>query len=453
MNYRIAVLCISAAALVVSISSGAETAEWPQWRGPLGTGVAPTGKPPVSWGEEHNVRWKTPIPGKGHSTPIVWGKRIFVTTAIPVGETLPAEGAHSHGAHHNMNPSRKLEFVVLAVDRGTGEVLWRRTVHTAQPHESTHTSGSWASSSAVTDGRHVYASFGSNGLYCLDMNGELKWKKDLGDMRIKHGHGEGSSPALSGTTLVLNWDHEDESFVVALNKKTGKELWRAPREEGTSWSSPLIVKHGGKTQVIVSATGRVRGYDLKDGAVIWECGGLSGNVVASPVSANGIVHVANSYETRAMLAIDLDKARGDITGSDAVVWTRSRDTPYVPSPVLVDGTLCFLKHYQGMLTCVDAATGKPRFGPVRLPGIRNVYASLVAAAGNIYVVDLDGNGLVLENADSLKVVSVNHLDDVFGASPAIVGDEIILRGERFLYSIAETVSPQAGSGPPAGRGR
>jgi outer membrane protein assembly factor BamB len=199
----------------------------------------------------------------------------------------------------------------------------------------------------------------------------------------------------------------------------------------------VIVEVDGKPQVVVAATGRVRGYDLKNGDLIWECGGLSGNVVASPVAGDGIVYVANSYDTRAMLAIRLAGAEGDITGTDAVLWTRHRDTPYVPSPILADGALCFLKHYQGFLTCVDAKTGETRLGPIRLPGIRNVYASPAGAAGRIYIVDREGTGLVLDGGDGLEPLARNRLDDSFSASPAIVGEWLILRGERHLYGISK----------------
>jgi outer membrane protein assembly factor BamB len=436
---RIVLLAIAGViASPVATSRGALDArvQWPQWRGPLGTGVAPDGNPPLTWSESENVRWKTPIPGEGHSTPVVWGDRVFLTTAIPHGEALAPQGGHSHGAHDNVQPRNRYQFTVLAVDRRDGSILWRRIVHEGQPHDATHESGTWASASAVTDGRHVIASFGSNGLYGLTVEGELLWHKDLGDMQILHSHGEGSSPALHGDTVVVNWDHEAGSFVVALDKRTGEQRWRVEREEKTSWSSPLVVEHDGRTQVIVAATNRVRSYDLANGKPIWECTGLSGNVVATPVAARGIVYVANSYETRALLAVRLDRATGDITGSDAVVWTRDRDTPYVPSPVVYDGSLCFLKHYQGFLTCVDAATGETRFGPSRLPGIENVYASLVGAAGRIYVVDRDGTTAVVRNGPALELLATNQLDDSFSASPAVVGDELFLRGERSLYCLS-----------------
>jgi len=305
--------------------------QWAQWRGPLDTGVAPHGKPPITWSEKHNIRWKVPIPGQGHSTPIVWGNYIFITTAIPFGDELPPQQQHSHGAHNNISAQRQLEFVVLALNRRDGQLRWRRTVNKQRPHQSTHETGSWASNSPVTDGQYLFASFGSHGLYCLDFDGKLIWQTKPGLMQIKHGHGEGSSPALYQDSIIINVDHEEASFVLALDKRTGKTLWKTKRNENTSWSTPLIVEYNRQPQVIIAATNRVRAYQLHTGRVLWACGGLSGNVVASPVASDGFVYVANSYESQNMLAIDLSKATGDITHSDAIVWTHDRHHP-LPSP-------------------------------------------------------------------------------------------------------------------------
>ncbi len=410
---------------------------WPQWRGPLNSGVAPGGTPPVTWSETLNIRWKTAIPGRGQSTPIVWGDLVFITTSEPYGDPVTAPEERDPGAHHNVAPTRRHRFMVIAVNRNDGSIAWQRTVRDERPHEGAHATGSWASSSAVTDGRRLIASFGSRGIYALVMEGKPLWEKDLGDMRTRHGHGEGSSPALHDGRLVINWDHQGKSFVVALDARTGQEKWRVPRDEITSWSTPLIVEHDGRRQVIISATGRVRSYDLGSGALIWECAGLSRNVVASPVAADGIVYVSNSYDWQVMLAIRLQGARGDITGTDAVLWSRDRHTPYVPSPLLYDGMLFFLKHNQGILTNLDARTGTPHYGPVRLPGVQGVFASPVGAAGRVYVAGRNGATAVIRRGEKFEVLAVNELDDSFSASPAIAGDELFLRGDRHLYCIAE----------------
>jgi outer membrane protein assembly factor BamB len=273
-------------------------------------------------------------------------------------------------------------------------------------------------------------------VYCLDNSGDVLWRRDFGEMQSLHGHGEASSPAVYHDTLVVNWDHEGDSFLVALDKATGEEKWRAERNEVTSWSSPIIVEHDGRVQVIVSGTSRVRGYDLATGKVIWQCGGLSANVVASPVAGDGMVFVGSSYDKKALLAIRLDGARGDITGTDRVAWTRIRGTPYVPSPLLYGDSLYFLNHYQGILSRADLQTGKDQNGPFRLVGLRDIYASPVAAAGRVYVTDRGGITLVLSHDDDPKILAANRLNDRFSASAAIVDGELYLRGERHLYCLA-----------------
>lgn len=412
--------------------------DWPQWRGPLGTGVAPDAQPPLEWGETQHIRWKTALPGKGHSTPIVWGERLYLTTAIPYGEPGKARLPNRPGAHDNLASTFHHEFVVLAVNRKDGKILWQQTVHRELPHEAGHVTASLASASPVTDGERVFASFGSRGIYCLDTNGNLLWKKSLGEMHTKHGHGEGSSPALFGETLIVNWDHEEQSFLVALDKRTGAQRWRVARAEDTSWATPIVVEHGGKAQVVVPGTNRLRGYDLDTGVVIWECGGLSSNIVASPVAANGVVYAGSSYDTRNLLAVHLDGAKGDITGTKQVVWSRRRGTPYVPSPLLYDDSLYTLQHYQGIISRINVKTGEDDGGPFRLHAISNVYASPVGAAGRVYVTSRDGVTQVMSHGNAApKVLAVNRLDDTFSASAAIAGRELFLRGERSLYCIAE----------------
>ena len=422
--------------LLGRVEARAGEGDWPQWRGPLGTGVAPNADPPMEWSETKNVRWKVALPGKGHSTPIVWGDRIFLTTAVPYGEALPPKHSTAPGTHDGVPVTQRHEFVVLAVNRRDGKILWKKTVHKKLPHEGGHYTGSLASNSAVTDGEHVFAYFGSHGLYCLDMQGELKWQKQFGEMLTKHGHGESASPVLHGGHVFVNWDHDGPCFVAAFDKRTGQQVWKVDRDEETSWSSPIIIENDGRAMLIVAGTNRVRAYDPATGKVIWECGGLSSNIVATPVAADGMLFAGSSYEKRAFLAIRLDRAKGDITGTDRIAWTRSRGTPYVPSPLLYGDSLYFLTHYQGILSRVDAVTGEDKPGAIRLGNIGNIYASPVAGGGRVYVTDLDGKTIVVSHDDAPKVLALNTLDDEFAASAAIVGRELFLRGKRFLYCLA-----------------
>ena len=256
-------------------------------------------------------------------------------------------------------------------------------------------------------------------------------------MQTKHAHGEGASPVLHENTVVVNWDHEDDSFLHAFDKQTGTEKWKVARDETTSWATPIIVEHEKAFQVIVSATKRIRSYDLETGALIWECGGLSNNVVASPVSANGIVIAGSSYEKKAMVAIKLQGAKGDVTDTNHVLWQTTQRTPYVPSPLLYDNTLYFLNHYQGILSCLHAATGEKRAGPFRLGALSNLYASPVAAADRIYLTDRDGSTMVLKHGDSPEPIGVNQLDEPISASAALSGKDLFLRGDKHLYAIRE----------------
>lgn len=419
------------------VQAPAADQDWPQWRGPLGTGAAPGSDPPVEWSETKNIRWKVALPGKGHSTPIIWGDRIFLTTAIPYGESLPPKHSTAPGTHDGVPVTQRHEFVVLAVNRTIGKTLWQKSVLKKLPHEGGHYTGSLATNSPVTDGEHVFAFFGSHGLYCLDMQGEVKWQKQFGEMQTKHGHGESASPVLLGDLVFVNWDHDGPCFIAAFDKRTGQQRWKVDRDEETSWSSPIVVENEGQSLLIVAGTNRVRAYDPATGKVIWECGGLSSNIVATPVAADGMLFAGSSYEKKAFLAIRLDRAKGDITGTDRVAWTRSRGTPYVPSPLLYGDSLYFLTHYQGVLSRVEAVTGVDKPGPFRLGSMGNIYASPVAGGGRVYVTDLDGKTIVMSHADQPKVLAQNVLDEEFAASAAIVGRELFLRGKRFLYCIAD----------------
>src|SRR5687768_561021 len=298
---------------------------WPQWRGPLANGTAPQGAPPAKWSENEHVKWKVKLPGFGTSTPIIWGDQVFILMAVATGkkveppavaEVAPAvpeappregQGRRRGGGMRAEKPSEAYQFVLLCLDRATGKERWRKVAREQVPHEGHHRDHGFASASPVTDGEHLYVSFGSRGLYCFDLAGNVKWEKDLGDMQTRNAFGEGSSPALHRDTIVVNWDHEGEDFIVALDSRTGKERWRRSRDEPTTWSTPLIVEHEGKAEVIVSATNAIRSYDLASGEPLWECSGMTGNVVPTPVSDFGKLYAISGFRGAALLAIHLGK--------------------------------------------------------------------------------------------------------------------------------------------------
>ncbi len=396
---------------------------WPQWRGPTATGVSASATPPTDWSESKNIRWKIALPGRGSSTPVVWGDRLYVSTAVPIGAT-------GQRVQHR--------FVVMAVNRKDGTIAWQHTARDEAPHEGVHQEfGTMASASAVTDGQHVIASFESRGIYAFDMNGKAAWQKDLGDKRMRNEFGEGSSPALYKDKLFVVWDHQGESFIVALDKATGAELWRAKRDEIDSWATPLVVEAGGKAQVITGAMRRVVAYDADTGGVVWETGGLTMNPIPSPVAADGLVFLMSGFRGNSLKAIRYTDAKGNITGTPNVVWTLERDTPYVPSPLLYDGILYFLKSNNGLLSAVDAKTGKPHYVAQRIEAVPSIFASPVGAAGRVYLLGQQGTSVVLKHGTTLDIVATNTLADKFDASPALVDGEMYLRGYENLYCVAE----------------
>ena len=435
---------IAAALFLTTLPAWAEDFEslkaknWHQWRGPLASGTSTTANPPVKWDAKSNVRWKIPLPGEGNSTPIIWENRVFVVSAVDTGKIDPALPKPEDQPERPFGityPNTAYQFVVLCLDRKTGQELWRKVAVEKIPHEGHHGDNSFASCSPTTDGERLYVWFGSIGLFCFDLEGELLWNRDLGPVSTRRSFGEGTSPVVHKGRLVINRDHEGQSLVLALDAKTGETIWKQDRDEQSSWATPLVVEHKGRTQVIVNASNRVRSYDLEDGELIWECGGQVGNVTPSPVAANGVVYCMSGYRGSAACAISLD-SEGDVTGTDKVLWKLNRGTPYVPSPLLARGLLYFTQSNNGILSCVEAATGKPVIERTRLPGVSNVYASPVAAAGRIYFVGRDGTTLVIEQGRELKVLATNKLDEPIDASPALAGNEMFLRSKEHLYCIA-----------------
>ena len=467
-----AALCLALGCVLPAAAQSSDADRyWGQWRGPEANGVARHADPPLTWSETEHVAWKVEVPGRGSASPIVWGDKVFLLTAVPVGDPVPLtapdaspgrrsaevspRGAparrerrgggggrgnrRSRGGPRGVQEVRAHRFTVLAFDRETGDVVWERVAREALPHEGyQQPNGSYAAGSAVTDGERLYAFFGSWGLYAYDLDGELLWEVDLGDRFMRNAFGEGTTPALHGDTLVVTWDHiGGQSFVAALDARTGEERWRSNRDEIDTWATPLIVDLDGRAQAITPAMNQVYSYDLETGETVWRSRGTTMNAIPSPVHADGIVYVTSGYRGNNLQAIRLADARGDIAGTGAIVWQLDRDTPYVPSPLLYDDTLYVLKSNDGILSAFDPLTGEPHYALQRLQGVPNVFASPVGGAGRVYIAGRDGATLVIRQGPRYEVLAVNRLDDGFDASPALVDDELYLRGYRYLYKIAE----------------
>jgi len=468
----------------LSTAIGDEQSEnWHQWRGPNADGVAPHGNPPIQWDEKTNVKWKIEIPGEGSASPIVWKDKIFLVTAIKtdkIGEQPSTAATQQEPAQTRQRPNREgsgdrpqvdrrerregqrggerggrersgrrrgrgmfrseppkniYQFDVLCIDRNTGKEIWRKTAIEALPHEGHHQTNTYASGSPTTDGQYLYVTFGSRGIYCYDMDGELQWKRDLGKMRTVVSFGEGTSPTLHQDSLIVNWDHEDQSFLSSLDAKTGKTKWKTERDERTTWATPLVVEHNGKKQVVINGSKRVRSYDFETGKLLWECGGQARNPIPSPVRLDDLVYCMTGFRGYALYAIPLD-SQGDITDTNKIAWKLNDGTPYIASPLLYGDLLYFTKSRDTQLSCVNAKTGEVYFDSVRLPDLLGtLYSSPVGASNRIYITNRDGKTLVIKRSKELEVLALNQLDEEIDASPAIVGNQIFLRGKSHLYCI------------------
>ena len=419
--------------ILFNVVVAAADGDWAYWRGASATGMA-RGDAPTAWSDTQGVRWKATVPGRGFSSPVVWGDRIFLTTAIPGGEvrlkpdTTTATAAPRSGLVEH-------RFVVHCYDRKTGKLLWERVAKTDTPHEPAHpTYGSFASNSPITDGKHVYAFFGSRGLHAFTIDGQPVWQKDFGQLRMFMTFGEGAWTWLEGETLLVVVDHEGDSFLVALDKATGKERWRTARQGNTNWSGPYVTTVDGRKQVIVSATRESVGYDFETGKRIWWARGLGQNTIPQPIAADGLVFVMSGYRNPNLMAIRLGRT-GDLTGTDAIVWENQRGNSYTPSPVLHDGRL-YIVTDNGLVSCLDAETGKPHYQRQRLPKPYNFKASPVGANGKLYLATEEGDVVVLRMGDRFEVLATNTMENQSSiASPVIVADTIYLRSRTHLFAI------------------
>jgi outer membrane protein assembly factor BamB len=414
--------------------TGQRRAAWRQWRGPFNTGMA-AGDAPVRWDDRTNVRWKLEIPGRGHSTPVVAGGRLILTTAVPTGRgTPPAERGRAGGG---ADAGLEHRFEVLAVDRASGTIAWQRTATVATPHEGYHrTYGSFASNSPVTDGTRLFAFFGSRGLYAYDLDGTPLWRKDFGvKMRMDMAFGEGTALTLHDNRLLLHFDHLDTGFLAMLDPATGREIWRTKRTEPYNWAAPYVAEHDGRRQIVVSGL-TVRSYDFDTGAFIWEAAGLGENTIPQPVQHGDLVFAMSGHTVKKLMALRLGRT-GNLTGTDAVVWSTARGAAYTPSPLLHENRLYVLTD-SGQLSCFNATTGEPLYRQARLPKPYSFKASPVGANGKLYLASEDEDVVVVKMGDTLDVLATNTLEgQSFIASPVIVDGDIYLRSRTQMFRIGD----------------
>ena len=384
---------------------------WPQFRGAGSQGISTETKLPVKWSATSNVRWKTALPGPGHSSPIIWGNRIFLTA---------------------FNQSKN-QLLVLALDKDSGKILWERPVP-AQRIEEYHSTNAPASPTPATDGKQVYVYFGSSGLTCFDFAGNKVWENRFGP--FPNEWGSASSPVLYGEMLLLNVDTDGEDFLLAVNKNTGKNIWKTSRSDvDRSWPSPVIWNAGGRDEIVVSGSGRVKSYDPKDGRELWTVDGLTKWVTPTPVMAHNLLYVASDGPGGNIVMAIRPGGRGNATKTH-VAWRYDKAAPYSSSPVVVGDYLYTVKN-GGVMTCLNAKTGELVWQE-RLPAKGAYYASLVAADGKIYALDEEGKATVVAAKPAYELLSSNDMGERCMASPAISGGQLFIRSDEHLFCIGST---------------
>ncbi len=420
-----------------SVAAFADTS-WPQWRGPSGQGISEEKNLPTTWSATKNIKWKTPIAGRGHSSPIVWGNKIFLTTAIE-GPLVPGAKAvkHMDGDKEYIHPDsvgadHKHSFKVICISRETGKILWEQTAFEGTPYDDRHRKSSFASSTPATDGKYVYAFFGSEGLYAYDMNGKLAWKADLGKLATV-GMGTGTSPILYDNLVIVQCDEENGagSFIAGINKKTGKEVWRTPRKVQVSWATPLLVRTTRRAELITSGNEAVIAYEPATGKELWRHKGVDSNAIPSPVANTEMVFISAGFPARIAMAIKLGGA-GDLV--DSVAWKYAKGTAYVPSPILY-GDYLYLTTDRGILTCLDARTGEVKYEGGRIPIPATFTASPIAFDGKILMTSEDGDTFVIKAGPKHEILGTNTVGEPVYASPAVADGNIFIRGEKSLYCI------------------
>jgi outer membrane protein assembly factor BamB len=437
-------LAIMAAVLCILGSAGAETAEnWPQFRGPGGHGVAENPGLPEKWSATENVAWKTDIPGRGWSSPIVWGDRVFLTTVVSLGDMeAPKKGLYL-GGNREQTPDIPHQWKVYCLDLKTGDVRWEKLVHEGLPAGPRHLKNSYASETPVTDGERVYAYFGNRGLWCFDLDGKELWNKPFEPRPMNSGWGTAASPVLHGDRLYIVNDNEEESYILALDKRTGDEVWRVPRDEGSNWATPFVWENDLRTEIVTAGSDKVRSYD-PDGKLLWSLEGMSSITISTPYAAHGLVYVSSGFvadKKRPLYAIrpgatgDISLAEGQ-TSNEWIAWSQPMAAPYNPT-TLVYGDRLYVLYDAGTLSCYNALDGAAVYERERIPEGRRFTASPWAYDGKVFCLNEDGVTFVVKAGDRFEVLHSNPLaeDDMGMASPAIAGDRLLIRTSARVYCI------------------
>lgn len=447
--YRFTKPEVKAAPVETASGRQAPPLNWPQFRGPNGTGIGDGQQPPITWNVKtgENVRWKTPIAGLGHSCPAVWGKRIFITTAIS-GKPDQKIKIGNYGQVDSVDDKTKHKWQVLCLDRDTGKILWTRTAYEGVPKIKRHLKGSQANCTPAVDGRHVLALFGSEGLYCYDLNGKLLWKRDLSTLDssfaidVEYEWGFGNSPLIDGNMAIIQADlSRGESFIAAYNIDDGNKIWSTSRDEIPSWSSPVIWHNSKRDELVTNAAQYARGYDPKTGNELWRLAKKSEVTIPTPVVGKDLLYITSGNRPIQPIFAIKPGAMGDISlksqqeKNDSVVWSKLRGGPYMPTPILY-GAYFYTCSNSGIVTCYDAKTGDEVYR--KRMGSGSYTASPVAADGRLYFFSEQGEGRVIKAGPEFELLAVNPGDDYVMATPAISNGSLFVRSQHFLMSLGKT---------------
>lgn len=432
-------------ALILASASASAQERWPQFRGADARGVAASSNIAGRWSATENVEWKTDLPGRGWSSPIVWDGRIFLTTVINHGETEPIKKGLYFGGNRKDVSTSDHEWKVLCLDVASGRILWDRTVRKGSPLSAIHLKNSYASETPVTDGTHVFACFGNHGIYCLDSTGALVWDHPLPLHKTRFGWGTSASPVLHGDRLYYVGDNDEHSYLLALDKRTGKQLFKIERDEKSNWATPYIWRNEKRTEIITPGTTAIRSYDL-DGKPLWTLSRMSSITIANPYEADGLLYVSSGYvgdKTKPLYAIkpggsgDLTLPEGQ-TSSEFIAWADFGIAPYNPSTLVHEGLL-YVLYDRALVSCFDARTGQMHYDKQRLPRSSGFTCSPWASGNRIYCLNEDGVCYVLRAGKTLEILQRNVLadDDLCMSTPATVGDRLLIRTDKRLYCIRE----------------
>jgi outer membrane protein assembly factor BamB len=446
---RLSVLAIGCVVAARGLAGAAGDDNWPQWRGPDGLGISAGSGYADEWGPDRNIAWKAPVEGRGLSSPVVWGDRVFLTTSVQ-GEHVPGHKAPDHlnfdltpGYFHpdSVAVDYKHALKVLAFDARSGKRLWERTAYDGLMYDNRHRKNTYASPTPVTDGRRVYAFFEAAGVYAYDFDGTLAWKASVGNI-AKAGLGPGTSPILFGNLLILQCDQEmgAGSAIVALDRDTGKEVWRTPRTTRRSWATPILVRAGERTELVASGAEMVIGYDPRTGSELWRANGVRSHPIPSPVAGHGLVYMTAGSQAKVALAIR-PGGTGDLKDSSAIAWRYDKGTAYVPSPIL-HGDYLYLMTDKGLVTCLEARTGAIKYEGGRPPAPATFTASLVAYGDRLLMTSEDGDTYVIKAGPAHEVLRTNSIGEPVYASLALAGGTIFIRGEKHLFAVRP--APAAG---------